>query len=370
MSETPSTMEAKVRTGDDRLELFLPVARGNATVAFGSDLDFATTFPFAAVAAVCAIAAAFFGSLLARLISRDLSNATTRLRALGTEEVLRGVHDEPFPARFQVVGKLAEAALALADRFRVFAGAQERALEARENARRMRGLLFASVSHDLKSPLNAILGFADTIDRATLGEAQRESLDLISTRGRELVALIETILDAARVEAGQLALSRDLEKVATVLAVSAKRARELAIEAGELRVEMVGDIPKVDVDLTHLTRALAVVVAHALRAASAETTGGKGEVTVRATLDPKGDRVRIDIDHGPSTISAEELQALLSRQSSSRGKGLTLGLSLARSIFELHGGSIEVAGTPGGGPVVTTYIPTKPRARATRPSVI
>src|SRR5205814_7711666 len=115
-----------------------------------------------------------------------------RVRMLGTEVVLRGSMEIARPARFEVVARLGRAIEVLAERFRVFAAAHERALEARETAQRMRGLLFASVSHDLKSPLNAILGFAEIVGREPLSPAQKESLLLIETRGRELLALIET----------------------------------------------------------------------------------------------------------------------------------------------------------------------------------
>ena len=74
----------------------------------------------------------------------------------------------------------------LAARFRVFAQAQERAISARKATARMRGLFFASVSHDLKSPLNAILGFTELVRKSeTLSAGQSESLSLIDRRGRE-----------------------------------------------------------------------------------------------------------------------------------------------------------------------------------------
>ena len=104
------------------------------------------------------------------------------------------------------------------------------ARDARVAAHRMRGLLFASVSHDLKSPLNAVLGFAELVGQGELTEAQRESLDLIQTRGRELLGLIETILDAARVEAGQLELSPRHGNVSRLVAEAVRKARELAGE--------------------------------------------------------------------------------------------------------------------------------------------
>jgi len=344
------------RTADDRLAITLPLAEGSVSVRYTSELGFSASAPLFLVAISFALLAMLAAQAVARLVASDLSRVAQRLRTLGTEEVL---HSEEratrFEGRFRAVGELFDAALALADRFRVFAAAQERALEARENARRARGLLFASVSHDLKSPLNAILGFADSIDPLELSPSQRESLDLISTRGRELVALIETILDAARIEAGQLELDRRRLTVGAWLASAAKLARELGLESGDLRVELGEELPLTDVDPVYLPRALAVIIAHALRAPTIE--GGSATVTVRASLLAGDDRVRIEIDHGATSITASELSALFDRKTSSRGRGLSLGLSIARTIFERHGGAIEVHGDPQGAPLVLAFVP-------------
>jgi signal transduction histidine kinase len=353
--------ESMIRTPDDRLVMTLPTPGGGVSVAFGSGLGFETTFPLAATALAFVVAAAVAAAWLARLISIDLSSSTERLRTLGTERVLRGQNEE-FVARFGVVGRLGEAALALAGRFRVFAAAQERALEAKETASRMRGLLFASVSHDLKTPLNAIVGFADSIDPATLTSGQRESLDLISTRGRELVALIETILDAARVDVGELSLVRQRTTVEALLTRSAARARQLSSGSGELHLELADGLVPVEIDDAHLTRALAVILAHALRAPTPDGTPAR--VTARATLAQGGRRVRIDIDHGTTTLTAAELGALFKHEAGARAKGLTLGLALARSIFELHQGSVDVSGGPGQSLVVTASLPVMPLGTA------
>ncbi|MBL9022483.1 MAG: hypothetical protein JNL21_09785 [Myxococcales bacterium] len=328
------------------------IERGSATVSYSSELPLSSTIPLAAVAFGFVLLASAAAVALAKLVSRDLGGAAEHLRTLGTERVLTGDDEATISARFEVVAKLEQAALALADRFRVFAAAQERALESKETARRMRGLLFASVSHDLKTPLNAIVGFADALDREALSPPQRESLDLISTRGRELVALIETILDAARVEAGQLSLVKKRTSVAGLVYLANQRARELVGDVGDLRIEMAEGLPAVTVDATHVSRAIAVVIAHALRSAA-----GRSGVAVRASVAAGGKQIRVEVDHGEAQTDASELRALFTQQQTSRAKGLTLGLSVARSIIEMHGGSIEVTGATGESTVVSALLP-------------
>ena len=165
------------------------------------------------------------------------------------------------------------------------------------------------------------------------------------------MALIETILDAARVEAGQLSLVKKRTSVAGLVYLATQRARELVGGAGELRIEMAEGMPAVTVDANHVSRAIAVVVAHALRSAS-----GRG-VAVRASVAAGGKQVRVEIDHGEAQTDPTELRALFTQQQTSRAKGLTLGLSLARSIVEMHGGSIEVTGATGESTVVSTLLP-------------
>ncbi len=339
----------------ERIVYVVPVERGSATVSFASNLPLSRTFPLAAVAALFVLIAAGAAVALASLFSRDLTGAAEHLRRLGTERVLAGDEMTGFDARFLVVERLGAAARELAGRFRVFASAQERALEARETAQRMRGLLFASVSHDLKTPLNAILGFADSLDRETLTAPQVESLDLIATRGRELVALIETILDAARVEAGQLVLTKKRTSVAGLVYLALKRARELAGESSEVRIEMAEGLPAVTVDGAHLGRALGVIIAHALRAPTSD--GLPPSVAVRASVAGGGDEIRIEVVHGQIVMTADDLRGLFTPQSSSRAKGLTLGLSLARALFGMHGGRIEVSGARGESTVVHALLP-------------
>src|SRR5690606_7296495 len=191
-------------------ELTTPLEHGSARVRYDSSTVPVVGVAPLLVALLATVTAALFGLLLGSLLTKDLQHATRRVRALGTMPGL-GASGLTFTQRprFLVVTELVDAIERLADRFSVFAQAQEDAIRARAVATRTRGLFFATVSHDLKSPLNSILGFTHLVSIEPLTSGQTESLQAIHSRARELLALIETILDAARVEEGQLSLVRD-----------------------------------------------------------------------------------------------------------------------------------------------------------------
>lgn len=358
------------READGQIAVITPLDGACANIRFSADLEPSVATWGALVALLGVLIAGALGSLFGRVLAADLVHATKQVRLLGTDSVLRGATQIARPARFAVVARLGLAIEDLAERFRVFAAAQERALESREAAQRMRGLLFASVSHDLKSPLNAILGFAELVAQEDLTAAQRESLELIATRGRELLGLIESILDAARVEAGQLTLEPQPTAVGTLLAGALRKAHELASDAdGEVVVEVGDTLPLIPVDQAYATRAIAVIVAHALRTGAADPSARLVRLTA-ALSGAHNQEVRIDIEYGSRDVPPDELEALFSRQTTARGRGLTLGLSHARSVIELHGGSLEVDGAPDGRPVCHARLPRIPPPRRPRISSV
>ncbi len=348
------------RDPDGQVVVTAPLEEGQAILRFATDLDPGTISGSVAVGLLAVLLAALVGALFGRVLASDLEQATRSVRLLGTESVLRGATQIARPARFAVVADLGRAIEELTGRFRVFAAAQERALDARAAAHRMRGLLFASVSHDLKSPLNAVLGFAELVGQGELTEAQRESLDLIQKRGRELLGLIETILDAARVEAGQLELSPRAAQVTRLVAEAVRKARELAGDAdAAVVVEVSPGLPTVPANPAYAPRALAVIVAHGIRTAAADGNARATRVRAASGTLPgsAGERVLIDVEYGSREVTRADLELLFARQASGRGRGLTLGLSLARSVIELHGGTVEVEGRAEGGVICHVWLP-------------
>jgi signal transduction histidine kinase len=287
----------------------------------------------------------------------DVELAERKLEATGVAEVLRGGRLLG-NARFHSVAALLRATEHLGGVFREFARAQQRAIDARTSTERMRGLFLASMSHDLKAPLNAILGFAELVSRGELTEGQRESVTIIEQRGVELLYLIDTILDAARVEAGELTISPERTRVGDVVMPAVLDARQLT---EGMNVEIVGEIqpgvPQVIADPARLTQALTAIVLVAARFAE------RGHVGVRASMPAAGDQLRIDVEvtgRGIAAADQEKIFDAFKHADRARRHGsLGLGPSLARTIVELHGGAIDVETTEAGGTAFHVWVPSE-----------
>jgi signal transduction histidine kinase len=329
-----------------------PLDEGSADIRFYGSAVPVLSVVSVLLALVTVGLAATLGGALGRAHTVDLQYATDGIRLLGTEAVIRGGRLAVRPPRFKAVAELEEAIERLAERFRVFARAQERAILAREAATRMRGLFFASVSHDLKNPLNAILGFAELVRQEPLTTGQAESLDVIATRGRELLALIETILDAARVEARQLSLVVERTKTTELFGEAFTKARDLGSDRS---VEIIGEIGdgagELVVDRVRMARALATLVLFAVRQARAPA------VHVRVTSDGTQANIEVEVPGRRGSAELSRLLLAVSRPGVGEHRGLALGLSLSRSIIELHKGKLTAIESTSGAPAFSVKLP-------------
>ncbi len=310
------------------------------------------TLVWLSAALLAVVAAAVLGRGLGARLSADLTLATRELEAMGVVDVLRGsrVYRQAY---FQSVQRLASAVDELGGVFREFAAAQEHAIVARAGAERMRALLLATMSHDLKGPLNAILGFAALLGRGKLTDGQRENVAIIEQRGRELLFLIQTVLDAARLEAGPIELTRHEAPSLDVVMAASLDAQELLAGSGrEVLVDAKDDLPVLEVDSARLVEALVCVV-HAVSRMS-----DRGPIRVRAESTPSR-ALRISIEADALVLTPEERERIAGslesdapaeadatasmRVAGRRPMSLALGLSIARAVLEAHGGSLSVA---------------------------
>src|SRR5208282_2110024 len=229
-------------------EVTVPLDDGHAEARFSTTHLDSVTWLYVSLALAATLLAAVLGSRIGHWFVRDVALATRAVREIGAADVVRGTRIRR-EARFGSVVALMESIDALGSVFREFASAQEAAIDARAGTERMRARFLASMSHDLKGPLNAILGFAELVSRSPLTPGQQESLAIIEQRGRELLTLIQTILDSARVEARELRVSPEWTMMGDVVMSAVLDARELTVGAD---VEVVGEIqpgvPKLFVD--------------------------------------------------------------------------------------------------------------------------
>jgi signal transduction histidine kinase len=348
--------------------LTVPLDLGHAEVRFAATRLTPVSGTYIFLAFVAFALAVILGARLGQVFGSDVALATREVRATGVQDVIHGrtVVREP---RFQSVAALLDAIDELGGVFREFAAAQEKSIVARAAAERMRGLFLASISHDLKGPLNSILGFTELVRRNPLSEGQQESLAIIEQRGRELLLLIQTILDSARAEANELQLSPEPTMVGDLVMSAVLEAKDLAVGTG---VDIVGQIepgvPRLFVDPARIVQAVTNVIMSTVRFSE------KGSVQVRATMArPTANRLRIDVESSGRGVASEELEKVFEAfkyaDRARRMGSLGLGLSLARSIIELHGGSIEVEEVTGGGVGFHLWLPTADATPASKRGV-
>jgi len=230
-----------------------------------------------------------------------------------------------------------------------------------EIANRAKTEFLANMSHELRTPLNAIIGFSEIIVGRVFGDDQERYRDYaqdIVDSGRHLLTIINDILDIAKIESGRLDLSDDRVTVATTLRACLNIVRERASAAGlELAAELPDRLPEVRAD----ERALKQVLLNLLTNAIKFTKSG-GQVTVTAARTTDGG-LAVQVADSGIGIAQEDLERVFSpfeqveNAMSRTAEGTGLGLPLARSLVELHGGRVEIDSAPGVGTTVTVLLP-------------
>jgi PAS domain S-box-containing protein len=231
-----------------------------------------------------------------------------------------------------------------------------------EIANRAKSEFLANMSHELRTPLNAILGFSDIIAQQSLGleasDRYCEYAEDIHKSGRHLLAIIDDILDLAKIEAGHAQLVErevDLERFAkTFQTLLGKRFREVGID---FRFDLPDPAPPILVDERKFSQIFINLLSNALK-----FTPCGGVVVLAARLEANGN-LAIGVSDTGIGIAPEDIQTVLApfgqveSAFSRRHHGTGLGLPLARSITELHGGTLELESKPGVGTTVTIILP-------------
>lgn len=227
----------------------------------------------------------------------------------------------------------------------------------------------ATMSHELRTPLNAILGFADVMRQEMFGQVgsprYRQYLDDIHSAGKYLLGVISDVLDTARIQSGDMRLGDEPVEIGPIirdcLGMVTDRARLGGVAVG---AEYSADLPRFRADPVRLKQILTNLLTNAVK-----FTPSGGRVAVRADLDAEG-RLAISVRDTGIGMSPDEITVALTpfgqiaNPMTRTHDGTGLGLPLAKTLAELHGGELDIASTPGAGTSVTVTLPARRRVTA------
>lgn len=256
------------------------------------------------------------------------------------------------------IGGLSETAT-LGGAFNEMAEELQRRAGERDQLDRMKDEFVLTASHELRSPLTSVQGFAELLllERERLSPKQAETVEVILDNTRHLVRLLNDLLDLARSDAGRLTI-RPEQTGATGLIEDAVRTMRAQLDArGQaLSLEIESDLPQVEADRDRIRQVLVNLLTNAN-----EYCPQGANIGVKARR--VGAEVEIDVtDDGPG-IPEQQLEHIFERFSrgdageTQRVGGTGLGLAISKSLIELHGGTIDAESTPGKGSTFRIRLP-------------
>jgi len=289
--------------------------------------------PWLALAAAIALPVAVaFAVVLARNVTRPLSRLTA-----AADQMAEGNFDIDVPTnRGDEVGHLS----------RAFSSMATKVGEAHTEMR----VLVANVSHDMRTPLTSILGFAQALRSGVLtGEAESQHAgEVIHDEVTRLSSRLDDLLFLSEIESGQAVLQRGDVDLRALVGDVVDRVLSGLPERGVAVVVNVAENVTVSADRTKLERTLENLLDNARK-----FTPPGGEIQIRSPAGSDGGEVCIEVANSAPDVDPEELPRLFERfyrrdrGQPGRSAGTGLGLPIARDLIQMHGGALEASLRPG-----------------------
>jgi PAS domain S-box-containing protein len=238
----------------------------------------------------------------------------------------------------------------------------EAAVDLADAASRAKSEFLAVMSHELRTPLNAILGFSDVLAREMFGPLADSRYGKyardIHDAGQVLLKHINGLLDLSQIEQRSLRLRESILDIGVLLGEAVARDEKRLAENGiALRLSAPDRMPKLRADALRVTQAVLSLIDNAIK-----FTPRGGTIEIRVEMNSQGGVEIIVTDTGCG-ISAEDLPQVVAPFARGRnpfvrqGKGLGLGLPLAKAYVEAHGGAFDLSSSPGQGTTALIRFP-------------
>lgn len=242
------------------------------------------------------------------------------------------------------------------------AAAQERAIA----ASRAKSEFLANISHEFRTPLNSIIGFAELLQREHLGplgaDRYREYTADILESGRQLLSLINDVLDWSRVESGKMQMIEEEIDLLAIARAALRSMREIAAQRGIYLRDRLDELPQAPL-LFADPRMTRQVILNLLSNALKFTPEG-GVVALQVAHTVTGG-LSLTVQDSGIGIAAEDLERVFEPFVQAEGgrqrryEGTGLGLALARKMMELHGGSLSLESSINRGTLVRMVFPAQ-----------
>lgn len=263
-----------------------------------------------------------------------------------------GENTDPRPERdlFMTVASLTAIAVE-----RLHYGEMVQKSQVQVESEKLRSSLLSALSHDLRTPLTALVGLADSLALADepTGEATHEAALAIRNQARAMNNQLSNLLDMARLQSGKVALHKEWQLFDDVIS-SSLRLLKLSQSTHPVRVRLDAELPLVEFDAVLMERVVWNLLENAAKYSPENTP-----IEVSAYVDGDGACLLV-CDRGPGFPpgKSDEVFGLFVRGSAESAKpGVGLGLSICRTIVEAHGGTIRAENRPEGGACVMVRLP-------------
>jgi two-component system sensor histidine kinase KdpD len=221
---------------------------------------------------------------------------------------------------------------------------------------RLRNILLSSVSHDLRTPIAAIVGASSTLLQSSPGldeKANRELLESIWDEADRLNRFVRNLLDMTRLEAGVVSVKKELQPVEEVVGAALTRLEKI-LKGREIVTSIPEDLPLVPIDAVLMEQLLVNLLENAVK-----YTPSGSPITVVAGVEGTGVVLEV-LDRGPGIPKGDSghiFEKFYRSKQAGMPSGVGLGLAICKAVAEVHGGSIKAGNRDGGGTVISVTIP-------------
>ena len=287
-------------------------------------------------------------------LARDYELATLLRQALTEPTVRRRAATVQHGRGQRILYATAQRIDTAGDRFGLVVLRDETELRRLEQVRRE---FVANVSHELRTPLTSIKALVETLDAGAIDDpaVAGNFLHRIVGEVDRLAALVDELLDLARLESGRVTLQPEPLEAADLLRHGLERVRAQTERARlSLHLDVEPDLPAVRADRQRMEQVLLNLIHNAIKFTP---PGG----TIRVTAEVVGQELKVSVADTGEGVAPEELPRLFERfykaDKARRSEGTGLGLAIAKHIVQAHGGTIGVESPPGEGATFSFTLP-------------